>query len=73
MTPAARRHPRPKATSCRAHLEPGGAEALTTVLAFARQSLTGHPNDQADDTVSTAISQLEGSLRATDNQPRDSK
>jgi len=50
-------------------LVPVSIEALATVLAFARQRLTGHEADQAD----AAVSQLEGSLRAAGNPPRDSK
>lgn len=54
-------------------LVPVSAEALATVLAFARQRLTGHQTDRGDAAVGTAINQLEDVLQAADNPPRDSK
>ena len=54
-------------------LVPVSAEALGTVLAFARQRLTAHQTGEADTAVGVAISQLEDVLKAADTEPRDSK
>ncbi len=61
------------ATADTQDLVPVGAEALATVLAFARQRLTGHQTGQADAAVGTAIDQLEDVLQAAGIPPRDSK
>jgi hypothetical protein len=54
-------------------LVPVNAQALATVLAFARQRLAGHQTDPAAAEIGAAINQLEGILRTADSPPRDGK
>lgn len=49
------------------------AQALATVLAFARQRLSGQQTDPTAPEIGTAINQLEDILQAAGVPPRDSK